>query len=495
MSHCFLCVPGVVVTVTRDPDGYAAGRLKYEPLCYILLRGVSSMEYLTPQKVAEVTGGEFIGSEGARNARIAGAVRDNREVKPGNLFVCIRGERADGHDFAASAYEAGAACCLAERVLPGANGPYVLVKSSLDAIKAVGKYHRSRFNIPVIGITGSVGKTTAKEMTAAALGAKFRVLKTQGNLNNELGVPLTLLALDSEHEAAVVEMGVSDFGEMSRLADMVRPDICIITKIGYSHLETLGGLEGVLRAKSEVFAYMKPGGLAIMNGDDELLRGYDPGLRKTTFGVGPHNDFCAKSIVAQGTEALAFDICSGSGSFSVRIPAYGNHLALAALAATAAAKQLGMSDGEICGGLLSYKPVDGRANPLETGAITIIDDCYNANPNSVSSALASLSALAGRRVAILGDMLDLGGQSELLHREIGTLAAQGGVDSLICCGDKAAHIYEAFVSAGGGDAWRFPAKSELIAALPELIKKGDAVLIKASHGMKFEELLPYLKEL
>ena len=452
------------------------------------------MKFLTPQRIAEVTGGEFVGDISARNNRVAGAAKDNREVQPGNMFVCIRGANNDGHSFANSAFEAGASCCLAERAIADAQGPYIIVASTYEAVKALGKYYRSLFDIPVIGVTGSVGKTTTKEMTASALGAKLNVMKTLDNMNNELGVPLTLLSLDESHEAAVIEMGISEFGAMSRLADMVRPNICIITKIGYSHLETLDSLDGVLQAKSEVFSYMDTGGVAVLNGDDELLRGYDPGLRKVMFGLGGHNDIRAENVRADGTRRLLFDIVSHSGRFEATVPSYGTHLASAALAATAVGRLLSLTDEEIARGFLSYSPVSGRANVADTGYITIIDDRYNANPNSVMSALSSLSALPNRRVAILGDMLELGGQSERLHREVGSFAARNDVDCLVCCGDMAAFIYEEYMTAGGKSARFFHAKNKLISAIPEFIREGDAVLVKASRGMKFEELLPYLNK-
>jgi len=451
------------------------------------------MKHLTPQIIAEITGGKYVGDESARNVGVEGAARDNREVKPGNLFVCFRGERADGHSFANSAFDSGAACCLAERALPGAKGPYVLVGSTLESIRAVGAYYRSRFSIPVVGLTGSVGKTTTKELVAAVLGAKYRVLKTPGNLNNELGVPLTLLSLDERHEAAVVEMGISDFGEMGRLAQMVRPDIFVITAIGYAHLKELGDLGGVLRAKTEAFAYMGPGGVAVLNGDDALLRGYDPGMRKITFGLGALNDFRAENVRAEGTEAVLCDIASDTGRFSVRIPAYGSHHAPLAAAAVAIGRLLGVSDDEARKGLLSYAPVGGRASVTDTGAITLIDDCYNANPSSVKASLSSLSALPGRRVAILGDMINLGRQSEQMHREIGVFAARCGVECLLCCGAESLFIHEGYLSEAAGGALHFADKGGLLAALPGLVRKGDAVLVKASRGMKFEELLPALK--
>ena len=453
------------------------------------------MRHLTPQTIAGITGGEYIGDESGRSVRVVGAVRDNREVRPGNLFVCIQGERVDGHSFVNRAFESGAACCLAEHAISDAKGPYVLVESTLEALKALGEHHRSLFDIPVIGITGSVGKTTAKELIAAALGAKLRVLKTPMNLNNELGVPLTLLSLDEQHEAAVIEMGISEFGEMSRLAQMVRPDIFVMTKIGYSHVDELGDLHGVLKAKSEALAFMDPGGVAILNGDDDMLREYDPGMRKITFGLGEHNDFRAENVRMEGTDAVVCDIVSGMSLIPVRIPAYGSHLAALAPAAAVVGRLLGLTDEEISKGLLSYAPIGGRSNVTDTGTITIIDDCYNANPHSVKAALTSLSALPGRRVAILGDMLGLGERSDGLHREIGSVAACGGVDILICCGDKAAILYKAYRQTSDKAAYYYPAKADLIAALPGLIQKGDYVLVKASHSMRFEEILPYLKEI
>ena len=453
------------------------------------------MKYLTPEIIAEVTGGEYVGNDSSRETHVAGAVRDNRDVRPGNLFVCIRGERADGHSFANSAYGAGAACCLAERHIPDAIGPYVLVGSTLSALKTLGTHYRMQFSIPVVGVTGSVGKTSAKEMAAAVLGAKYKVLKTPENLNNEIGVPLTLLSLDESHEAAVIEMGISEFGEMSRLAAMVRPDICIMTNIGYSHLKELGDLDGVLRAKSEVFAYMTSEGVAVMNGDDDLLRGYDPKVRKVTYGLGQNNDFHAENVRTEGTDAVICDIVSGIGRFSITIPAYGRHLVSAALSGAAAGYTLGMTADEIIRGIRDYTPVDGRANVTDTGFITLIDDSYNANPNSVRAALESLAALPGRHVAILGDMLNLGEQSDALHYGIGAFAAESGVASLICCGDSAAFICDGYASTGGKAHKHFLSNNELIAHLPSALQKGDYVLVKASNSMRFAEIADNIRQL
>lgn len=454
------------------------------------------MKPLMLETIACVTGGTYIGDDAKKSITITGVVRDNREAFDGCLFLCIKGERADGHNFANKAFDAGAACCLCERPLDDPRGPYVLVESTLQALKGLGEYYRGLFDIPVIGVTGSVGKTTAKEMTATVLSQKFNVLRTPENLNNEIGVPLTLLSLKEEHEAAVIEMGISDFGEMSRLAKMVRPDICLMTTIGYCHLEQLGDLNGVLKAKSEVFKLMKPSGLAVVNGDDALLLDIDPGMRKITFGLGMHNDFRAVNIQTLGMSGVKCDIISGSGCVSVLIPAFGSHMVLGALPAAAIGRHLGLTDEEIRLGLLNYATVGGRANIITTGYITLIDDCYNANPNSVTASILSLCTLEGRKVAILGDMLELGRDTNELHRGIGILAGKSGVDCLICCGARAESIYKGLISSQIQiEAWHFPLKDALLSVLPSLIKKGDNVLVKASHGMHFEEITEELKKL
>ena len=453
------------------------------------------MKTLTPQIIAEITGGEYIGNEADRDIPVKGAVRDNRDVKPGNLFVCIQGANVDGHSFANSAFEAGASCCLAEKTIPEALGPYVIVKSTLIAIREIGTYYRSLFDIPVIGITGSVGKTTAKEIIATVLEAKLCVLKTEMNMNNELGVPLTLLSLDEKHEAAVIEMGIRDFGDMAVLARMVRPDIFVMTKIGYSHILELGDLQGVLRAKTEAFAYMKPTGIAVLNGDDDLLLGYDPKMQKITFGLEEHNDIRATNLETKGIDAVEFDIADNKSQFRVKLPAYGSHLPALAPAAVIVARLLGLSDDEICKGFMSYAPVEGRSRVTNLGSITLIDDCYNANPNSVKAALTSISSLPGRRIAILGDMFNLGEHSKQMHTEVGIFAAESKIDLLLCQGDLAHMIYDGYISAGGAEAHYYSKMLELCDDIPKKIKKGDAILVKASRGMHFEVLLPIISDL
>jgi UDP-N-acetylmuramoyl-tripeptide--D-alanyl-D-alanine ligase len=459
-----------------------------------------AMKKLTPDIVAAAVGGRYVGPESGRHVPITSVVRDDRDVTAGSLFVCIRGERVDGHDFAARAFESGAACCLCQRTPPNAEEkPHILVASTLDALRDLGEYYRKLLDIPVVGVTGSVGKTTAKEMIAAALSTRYNVLKTPENLNNEIGVPLTLLSIQEEHEVAVIEMGISDFGEMRRIARMVRPDICVITAIGHSHLENLGNLEGVLRAKAEVFEYMTPKGLAVLNGDDGLLAQYDPGVPVVTFGTGENCAFRAESVRQrmEGAEpAVEFTVTHGDARFDAQVRAFGTHLVLGALAAAAVGHALNVPDDEIARGLLDFTPVGRRARVAHTGYITIIDDCYNANPSSMRAAISSLSTLEGRKVALLGDMFELGEESDNLHREIGEFAARCGIDCLICCGQKAECIYKGLISTGAEiEAWHFPLKGALLNVLPSLIREGDNVLVKASHGMHFEDLVQALEAL
>ena len=454
-----------------------------------------SMLPLTLSEIAASCGGKLIAPEGNANLLITGAVRDSRQVKEGNLFLCLKGATFDGHDFASMAYERGAACCLCEHEIE-TDKPYILVSSVADAIRYIAKYYRNKLNIPIVGIVGSVGKTTAKEMTAAVLARKYAVLKTPENLNNELGVPLTVLSIGTEHTAAVVEMGISDFGEMSRLAEIVRPDLCVVTTIGYCHLENLGDLNGVLRAKSEVFDYMREDGVAVLNGDDALLREYVPKAKKITYGLSEGCDYIGSDIENLGFDGVGCRISHKGGAFKAHVNGFGTHTVSAALAACAVGKTLGMEDDDIALGVSDYRTVGGRANVTDTGYITVIDDCYNANPNSVRAGIDSLTFVDGNTVAVLGDMLELGEKTKELHYSVGAYAAEKGIPVLVACGELGKCIYDGYTSVKpDGKAYYFPDKAEFIANPASVVGKGDTVLVKASHGMHFEEIVAALKKL
>lgn len=440
------------------------------------------MKDMTVFSAAEAAGGRLVNCP--LDLPLAGGVIDSREAGPGLMFCALPGERADGHEYMRSALEKGAACCLATHVPEGVTGPVILVDDVRSAMAKIAGACRDRLGIPVVGITGSSGKTTAKEMCAAVLSQKYNTLKTEKNFNNELGVPLTLFRIGPEHGAAVVELGINHFGEMSRLGAMAKPDIAVYTLIGRSHLEALGDLDGVLRAKGELVEHMPPDGMLIVNGDDEKLAAWRPARRKLTFGLGEGCDVRGVGFAPRGAEGSALTVLAGERRIELFLPAYGRHLAYAALAAAAVGIELGLSDGQIAAGAADYAPVGRRARIIETPSLTVIDDCYNANPDSVKMAIASAGALGGRLVCILGDMLELGEQSEQMHREVGEAARAAGA-LLLTAGERSAAM--------GGE--HFASKAELISALPRLLKRGDRVLVKASHSMAFEEISDALRAL
>ncbi len=444
------------------------------------------MRHLTPAVVRDIAGGLAVGA--LPEAELTAVTTDSRTIVPGCLFAAIPGERVDGHDFIGQAAQKGAACALCSRAVES-DIPQIIVPDTQAALRAVAAWYRRQFHIPFVGVTGSVGKTTAKEMIASVLSARFETLKTEKNFNNELGVPLTLFRLGEEHEAAVVEMGISGFGEMTHLTEMVRPDIGVYTLIGDAHLEFLGDRAGVLRAKGEMVLGMPETGVIIANGDDELLKGHDFGRRTVLFGLGENCAVRAVDVMPEGTGAMACTILAGDRRIPVRIPAFGDHMVYAALMGAAVGLELGLTDGEIAAGVAAYETVGSRGRLLDTGCITILDDCYNANPTSVKSAVDSLVRLPGRHVAILGDMRELGEKSPELHRQTGVYAGRA-CDAVIACGAEAEPIA---AGAGAGMVW-YPNREALIRALPEHIKAGDAVLVKASRAMGFEAVVDALRE-
>lgn len=454
------------------------------------------MKNMTIKNAADVTGGEYIGDPALLERELSFITTDSRKAAPGCLFAAIAGANSDGHDYIPSALASGALCALGQRIPQGFGGPAVLVPDTLTALSQLAEFYRSGFDIPFVGITGSVGKTTAKEMTASVLSRRFRVHKTQGNFNNNLGVPLTLFGLEESHEAAVIEMGISHFGEMLELGRMVRPKYALYTSIGAAHLEFLGDYGGVLMAKTEMLEFMPPEGKVFINGDDPTLLELRCSQERVSFGLSPDCDVRAESIRVLGAEGMALTIVKGSRRFEIRINSFGLHLVTAALGAAAIGMELGLTDNEIAEGIAAYVPVGGRSALEKTDKLTIINDCYNANPTSTVSALDSLAILpCSRRVAILGDMLELGEKGPELHRQCGGHAAVKGVELLLTTGELSLSTYEGALEAGCPDPIHFDRKETLIASLPELIRPGDAVLVKASHSRRFEEIVAALKEI
>ncbi len=447
------------------------------------MRGISVKE------AAAIVGGELYGTKTA-DSEILSVVIDSRKVLEGSMFAALKGERVDGHDYIQKAFELGAVCCIAEHLPENCDGCVIVVPDVAAALKVLAENYRMRFKGEVIGIAGSVGKTTAKEMVASVLSEKFNVLKTEKNLNNELGVPLTIFRIEPEHEVAVIEMGISDFGEMSRLAKMVRPTMAVYTLIGHAHLEHLHDREGVLRAKTEMVEYMPDDATVFLNADDDLLSAYSCKQNRVLYGTGANADVKAENIDTSSLVSLSCDVVSGSRSFRVTVPAYGKHMVYAMLEGAAVGIAMGLSDKEIANGILNYETVGRRANISDTGFITLIDDCYNANPDSVKCGIDSLKGNSGRKVCILGDMLEMGENKEQLHAGVGKYAAENGADLLLAVGELSTYTCEA---ADTIESMHFDTNSQLIEKLPELIRKGDTVLVKASHSMRFDEISEALK--
>lgn len=425
---------------------------------------------------------------------ILAVATDSRAVCPGSLFVCIRGERADGHDFAANALAAGAVGIVAQHPIPGIDPRHcVLVEDPLDAMIAMGANYRAEFHPLLVGVTGSVGKTTTKEFCYAVFSAFGKTLKTEGNQNNEIGMPNTLFRLDADTRYAVIEMGMQGLGEIKKLTRAARPDGAIITCIGRSHLEQLGTRENILRAKLEICDGLPDGAPLVVNGDDDYLPNAEirPGLRRVRFSIHDAKaEVWAREIASHpsGTHFVIEDALYGRQS--AFIPAMGLHNVRNALSAYTLATRLGLSAETAAEALANYQTTGHRQHVVEHHGVTVIEDCYNANPDSMRAALFTLRdyPARGKRIAVLGDMFELGAITEQAHAEVGSLAADCGVDLLLTVGEamRAAHG-----SAGekGVQALHCEDRGAALRLLTEHCRAGDVVLVKASHGMAFEKIL------
>lgn len=464
------------------------------------------MKNLTLATIAQACGGKLVvpQPENAKQTEkeVSCVVIDSRKIQKDGVFIATKGERVDGHDFISQVIQAGAIGVVCERLPEKVQVPCVLVQDSFQALRDIAEFYRLQLTIPVIGITGSVGKTSTKEVIAAVLGQKYKVCKTQGNFNNEIGLPLTVLSIQPEHQAAVVEMGINHFGEMYRLSKIARPDICVITNIGECHLENLGSKEGILKEKTEIFAFMNPDGLVFLNGEDDLLNTVTkPGKQEIIrFGYRQEHDIYATDIEDRGLLGSAMKVHIGKETFDAGVTLPGVHMILNALAAAGIGKKLGLTVQEITKGMQQASSVAGRSHVIKTGRYTIIDDCYNANPVSMKASLNLLSTALDRKVAILGDMFELGEQENDLHGEIGAYVAEHAIDELICIGSLSRWMFEKACEKceeqGRTSAWihYFATKEEAVLQLPTILHQDDAILIKASHGMHFEQLVAMLQK-
>lgn len=441
------------------------------------------MEKLRLSEIADACLGTAFGE-----AEINGVCIDTRKITAGCLFICIKGERFDAHQFADEALEKGAsAVMIDENITP--KGAYVKVENTAKALLALGGYYRSKFNIPVVALTGSVGKTTTKEFTHLVVSARYNAIKTQGNLNNEIGLPQTLFQIDNNVEAAVIEMGMNHFGEISRLVNATKPTVALITNIGVSHIENLGSRDGILKAKLEITEGLEEGAPLILNGDDDKLSSVTSDKHKIYFYGINKGDFKAKNIV-ESEDKTTFDIEYFGKSQYVEIPTIGIHNVYNALAAFAVGYFLGVDAQKSADALSNYVPAGMRQRVVKVGKITSIEDCYNASPDSMRAALKTLHDTKGnKKIAVLGDMLELGDYAQTAHSSVGETVAENKIDYLLAYGSDAKYYVQSAKNGGVENAFLFDDKTALADKLKEISSDGDVVLFKGSRGMKLEEIM------
>jgi len=445
------------------------------------------MAKLKVSQLASICNGLAYGSSDETINKI---VVDSRKLEKGDVFVAKKGERVDGHDYIDEVISKGASCIICEKDIQK-DIPYIVVEDSFLALQQIAKYYRQSLNIKVIGVTGSVGKTSTKEIIAATLASKYKTYYSKANFNNEVGLPLSIMEIDDE-EVAVLEMGIDDFGQMSLLADIARPDIGVITNIGDCHLLQLGNRQGVYKAKSEMFNFLNTDGQVFLNGEDEILKNIKEVNNKPVihYGLSSDNDVYLDIVslnALSGSQALAH--VEGK-KIEIKINMPGKHNVLNAACAIAIGNYLGLSENQLQEGVKSAKAIDGRNKLIKTEKYTLIDDSYNANPHSMKAALDLLNTCQGRRVAILGDMYELGENEIILHKEVGE-HAKGKCDLLICVSDLGKYIYEA-AKEEGVNALYFASKEDLLKEIDDILQVNDTILIKASHGLHLEEVLNYL---
>ena len=441
------------------------------------------------EQIAEVCGGKLMNADAAVNSKPVKFVTDSREAKEGCIFVCIKGERVDGHNYISGAEANGACGFLCEKELD-TKLPYVIVPSSVKALGDFASDYRNGLNMKTVAVTGSVGKTTTKEFIYCVLSQGFKAFKTEGNKNSEIGLPLTMLSIPQDCEASVLEMGMSNFGEIDVLTKIARPDVAVITNIGFSHIEYLKTQENIMKAKLEILNGLNPEGTLILNGDDNLLKTQKNVWKKTVFyGIGNTEcEYRAQDILFDNG-STTFLAVTPARNVNVKIPTEGLHNVYNALAAIAVGHIMGLDPKTAAEGFANYKNAPLRQDVYEKDGYTIIEDCYNASPASMQSALELLRFKNGRKIAVLGDMLELGTLAPELHKQVGTYLH--GIDLLVVYGNHNDDYACGAVEAGMNEAniYKCGNTDEVAELLKNIAKKGDVMLFKASRGMKAEDAL------
>lgn len=445
------------------------------------------MDKISAQAVADFLGVSLVGE----NRYISKITTDSRDVSPDSLFIGIKGERFDGNDFAEGFLNNGGGSVISEKKFDVSSGSAIFVKDTKKAILDVAKYYRNLLKIDVVAVTGSVGKTSTKDMLLSVLKEGFSTSATKGNFNNEIGVPLTVFDLSGEYEKAVIEMGMNNFGEIARLSDVAKPKISVITNIGTAHIGNLGSRENILKAKLEILNGMEKDGICVINADDDLLFSHKDEIfcRTITFGTeNKYADYFAYNIKSdEKGSSFCVKIFGNEEKFTLNVP--GTHHIKNALSAIACGLCFGM---DLCGikeGVSNFLPTGMRQRQIDAGGVLIIEDCYNASTTSVKSSLETLKKVAKKRsVAVLGDMLEQGDFAEENHRQVGKFVSEFGIDTLVTVGNDARFIADMAKKTGTENVFSFSENSDASKFLEGYLKKTDTVLLKASRGMKFEEI-------
>ena len=451
------------------------------------------MDKISVKQIADFIGGKLIGND----ICITGATTDSREANDGMMFIGIKGERVDGNDFATEFLKKGGSCAVVEKDVEVPEGKTLIrVEDTKKAIRDIAEFYRTTLNIDVVAVTGSVGKTSTKEMLSSVISRSFKTFATKGNFNNEIGVPLTVFQLDSSYDKAIVEMGMSNSGEISRLTKIAKPQVAVITNIGTAHIGNLGSRENILKAKLEVLECLD--GIAVLNGDDEYLWGAKESISHKKIYYGIENE---------GADYVAYDVvCDHKGSsFKVKldgteygfyIPVVGMHHIYNAMAAIICGLHFGMKIEDIAKGVVSYQTTGMRQKEILIGEVKLIEDCYNASSDSMKSSLNVLKSMSAnkRSIAVLGDMLEQGDFAEENHRLVGKYTASSGTDTLVCVGNDAKYIADEAKKCGVGKVYEFETNLQASEFLYDYVKEGDVVLFKASRGMKLEEVSSALQE-
>lgn len=449
------------------------------------------MQKFSGKDILRATKGELLcGNDDFSVKRV---VTDSRIVQSGDLFVPFCGETFDGHDYIDNVLQNGAAAALSEKDIKSENGAVIKVKSTLDALGAIAAEYLRFYPIPVVGITGSVGKTSTKDMISAVLARKFDILKSTGNHNNEIGMPLTILEKEENHNMAVLEMGMSAFGELDYLANIARPAVAVITNIGMSHIENLGSQEGILKAKLEICNYFNDENVLIVNGDDKFLKNIKKDFPIVRYGSGENCDVRAVDIKNNGILGSSFTVSMDGKKYPAEVKAPGMHNVYNALAAIAVGVHYGISPEECIKGVAAAEMTDMRMSIEKSGETIILKDFYNAAPDSIRASLEVLKTVKGhRRVAVLGDVLEMGSFAEEEHRKLGK-SVNDAADVLITAGENAKFIAEGAKDAGMSEVISFDDTDAAAENIKNIVKDGDCILIKASRGMKFEKIYQKIK--